>query len=640
MTLGVTLGLAELAHAVDLAPIMGALIAGMAISESSVSHRIERELAPIVNLLVPVFFLEIGIDTELGELFHGDALALAGILLVVALVGKVVAGLAAGNTDKLFVGLAMIPRGEVGLIVATLGLRAGAIGQDVYAAAVLVVLVTTLVTPPLLSWRWRSRPTRADLGDGEVDPGEVPGDAATHLEVALRAVLGCDDRPPAVGLLKLLDELPVGARRVGPEVAAAFEAFLHQGGPRPWRLAVESGLLDRIVPELATAVHRAAADSVVDPLDGYRFGVMERAREELVESPLSHPEALLLAALALDVAGDAAAAETLFQRTAQRLGWAEDAVGRGVVAIRHEQLVSRLVTHVGPFPEEVVLRLAVQLETDEHARAACLLAVTRRTDQLHLERVDRLERLILRALQGTLPGRTLVEERIEAVEAVLNGVGTSRVRSTPISHLARRSVDELATELALLDPPPRRSEVRASAAPVGDGLWAVHVVANDRPGLIAATARVLADQEADILETEAVSWPDGVALSIYRVAARVVDPDALAEAVSDRSAAPLHAAPLADVVMKFDNESSPWFTTATVVGSDRRGLLAAVTAAFAIADVTIHAATISSAGGVVHDRFELVRSDGAKLDSGTMALVQRILQRGAIRPRRGRPRLG
>src|SRR4051794_41114733 len=86
--LAFTLGFAEIADAAKLAPIVGAFVAGLALARSDQSERIRRELAPVGHLFIPVFFLQIGIDADVGSFVNGSVLRDAGVLLVVAVVGK------------------------------------------------------------------------------------------------------------------------------------------------------------------------------------------------------------------------------------------------------------------------------------------------------------------------------------------------------------------------------------------------------------------------------------------------------------------------------------------------------------------------------------------------------------------------
>lgn len=158
------LGLAEGAQRAGLAGLIGALVAGMLIARTNQAQQVSRGIAPIAALLVPVFFVSVGVDVELGALGSWSAVALAGALLAVGVAGKLVAGLGArpGSTsnhevDRLLVGAGMVPRGEVGLAFAATGLAAGVLDRERYAAVVVVVLATTIVAPLLLRHRLSSR---------------------------------------------------------------------------------------------------------------------------------------------------------------------------------------------------------------------------------------------------------------------------------------------------------------------------------------------------------------------------------------------------------------------------------------------------------------------------------------------------
>nr|MBA2325036.1 cation:proton antiporter [Actinomycetota bacterium] len=155
LALAFALAFAELAEVARLAPIVGAFVAGLALSGSDQSDRIRRELAPVGHLFIPVFFLQIGIDAEIGAFARPAVLGIAGALLAVGVAGKLVAALGATRSagDRWLIGLGMLPRGEVGLIFATIGLREGVLTENLYAALLVVVLATTLAAPPLLRAR-------------------------------------------------------------------------------------------------------------------------------------------------------------------------------------------------------------------------------------------------------------------------------------------------------------------------------------------------------------------------------------------------------------------------------------------------------------------------------------------------------
>jgi Kef-type K+ transport system membrane component KefB len=115
--------------------------------------KIIKSTTAIGHFFVPIFFAAVGAAVDLKALADPRALLIGGVLIVCGIVGKVAAGYGAWwfKGKKLLVGIAMVPRGEVGLIFAQMGLTAGALNGGEYGALMLMVLVTTLVTPPALA---------------------------------------------------------------------------------------------------------------------------------------------------------------------------------------------------------------------------------------------------------------------------------------------------------------------------------------------------------------------------------------------------------------------------------------------------------------------------------------------------------
>lgn len=154
-----TLAFSLLANQAKLAFIIGAFMAGLAVGRSPQHERIAEGLNPLGHIFIPVFFASIGINADLKAMFQPSVLALAVSLTVVAIIGKLVAGLGIGRSggDKLLVGIGMMPRGEVGLIFASIGLSKGVLDDELYGALLLMVLVTTLITPPLIRLKLAKR---------------------------------------------------------------------------------------------------------------------------------------------------------------------------------------------------------------------------------------------------------------------------------------------------------------------------------------------------------------------------------------------------------------------------------------------------------------------------------------------------
>ena len=163
--------LAWLADRSGSAMIVGAFAAGLVLYRLPQKRDIERATTTIGHFLVPVFFASVGAAVDLRALVDPQSLVLGAALIACGIIGKVVAGYAPWwfGGDKLFVGIGMIPRGEVGLIFARMGLAAAAVGAGEYGALMLMVLVTTFVTPPALAWRARHYARRQPDGDR---PGE------------------------------------------------------------------------------------------------------------------------------------------------------------------------------------------------------------------------------------------------------------------------------------------------------------------------------------------------------------------------------------------------------------------------------------------------------------------------------------
>jgi Kef-type K+ transport system membrane component KefB len=164
--------IAYAAHAVGLAPIVGAFAAGLVLDEvvfhdhlAKGDRPLEKQLEPLGQFLTPLFFVLTGARVDLGAFGNAEALSLAAALTAAAIIGKQACALVAfgEGVHRRSVGIGMIPRGEVGLIFAATGANLMLGGQPViapttYAAVVLMVMITTLVTPPLLAWSLRAVP--------------------------------------------------------------------------------------------------------------------------------------------------------------------------------------------------------------------------------------------------------------------------------------------------------------------------------------------------------------------------------------------------------------------------------------------------------------------------------------------------
>jgi Kef-type K+ transport system membrane component KefB len=151
------LALASAASLAGSALIVGSFAAGLILSGTNQFDTIEREVKPVASVFAPIFFVSVGASVNLSLLNPATPAARATLLIALALliigvVGKVAAGWAApwARFRRLVVGVGMVPRGEVGLIFADIGRRSGVLGDDVFGAVLLMVMVTTFIAPPAL----------------------------------------------------------------------------------------------------------------------------------------------------------------------------------------------------------------------------------------------------------------------------------------------------------------------------------------------------------------------------------------------------------------------------------------------------------------------------------------------------------
>ncbi|WP_205617101.1 cation:proton antiporter [Pelomicrobium methylotrophicum] len=192
LVIGTCLVFAFLAQQIGLAPIVGAFAAGLILDEvqfrdfespefiADVSREVqdmapavrerlgkviarhqqrglEELVSPLGHFLVPFFFVITGMGVRLDALFNLHAVLIALGITAAAVVGKVAAGIVAGKVDKWLVGWGMVPRGEVGLIFAVVGKGLGVVSDEVFSVIVIMVMLTTLMTPPILAFLIKRR---------------------------------------------------------------------------------------------------------------------------------------------------------------------------------------------------------------------------------------------------------------------------------------------------------------------------------------------------------------------------------------------------------------------------------------------------------------------------------------------------
>ncbi|MDD1746654.1 MAG: cation:proton antiporter [Methanomassiliicoccales archaeon] len=157
----VCFGISALASYLNLAAIIGAFLAGMLFAEFKDTWPAEEKLEPINEFLVPFFFLQIGFMVSLSSMTGEGVLLIAISLTLIAIAtkwaGSWLGARSMGKGSANVVAMGMIPRGEVGIIIASIGLTAGVLTDSLYATVIFMVLATTLIAPYMIRWAIKRR---------------------------------------------------------------------------------------------------------------------------------------------------------------------------------------------------------------------------------------------------------------------------------------------------------------------------------------------------------------------------------------------------------------------------------------------------------------------------------------------------
>jgi len=171
----ICIGLAAFSANIGLAAIIGAFLAGMIFAEFKDTLPVEHNFNVITYFLLPFFFIWVGMEVQFSRAML-DALPLLGSILVVAVITKYVAGYMGAKMGKLpndsahLIGVSFIPRGEVGIIVAVIGLTLGVFTQEIFAVIILMALITSIMTPPLVAHAYKKIEKNRSTVIGEMFP--------------------------------------------------------------------------------------------------------------------------------------------------------------------------------------------------------------------------------------------------------------------------------------------------------------------------------------------------------------------------------------------------------------------------------------------------------------------------------------
>ena len=646
---GITFGFSAAASAANLAPIIGAFVAGAALGRSAFHDRIARDFQSIGAIFIPVFFLMIGMDTDVTKFFDLRVLGIAVVLSAIAVGGKMMSALGAygAKADKTLIGLGMVPRGEVGLIFASIGVTVGVFNDELYAVVLLVVLVTTVAAPPLLRWRIQHIAERFSASDEYIDvvepvggwivvikdevqlQGNPPGEFT--LRLALEAALRSAHAQPSESLNEWLH-----AHRNDPVVwdydtTEQLIEVLLRGTPRSWRLLDVTGIIERALPEIAQSISRRRGSTLgLDPLQHTEMPTVERIRTRISASSVEE-SALLLAAFVTDFS-DTQSVISIVDRLAL-----PNEVPAQVRALVYASRLLYATVAIEPFVSDprTTAQLANYLGTPEMVEKCRLLTEARGNINEHqyAEMIN-----VITGVQQLLAHPELIEgmhqslenvRRSEALELAGTLAAKERIENTSVPHLLAYEPLTLARHASLVEPVPLSGKVRVEVhATSASDMWIVDIATRDQRGLLARLCAALVDEGLEVTSATIATWGDGAVLDTFTVRCPV-RPDAqrITDAAQARLSTRLSRSSLpaftktSHLKLTLDNHSNPWNSIVVATGLDQPGVLQAIATAFAHARIEVHHARINTDGSAITDRFEVSTRKGRKITQNMLDKV-------------------
>ena len=652
---GITFGFSAAASAANLAPIIGAFVAGAALGRSTYHDRIARDFASIGAVFIPVFFILIGMDTDVTKFFDLRVLGIAAVLSAIAIGGKMVAAVGAGGAkaDKLLIGMGMVPRGEVGLIFATIGVSVGVFNDDLYAVVLLVVLVTTVSAPPLLRWRITQLADKIATSAEETDvvepvggwivvikdevrlQGNPPGELT--MQIALEAALRCANAVPAESLNQWLHAHRNEPVNWNHENTEQLIEVLFRGTPRSWRLLDATGIIDRALPEVAQAIrHRRGLTVELDPLHHLEMPTVEKIRNRISASTMEE-SALLLAAFVSDFSETQSVISVV-----DRLALPNE-IPAQVRSLVYASRLLHSVAAIEPFVSDprTTAQLASYLGTPELVEK-CRLLTEARGDYNEHQYAEMIN--VITGVQQLLAHPELIEgmhqslenvRRSEALELAGSLAAKERIDNTSAQHLLAYEPATLARHVSLVEPVPAEGKVRIEIHPTSaPDMWVIDIATRDQRGLLARLCAALLDEGLEITSAAIATWDDGAVLDTFTVRCPIKpDAEKVTRAAEKRLATKLSRSTLpattttSHLKLTLDNNSNPWNSIVVATGVDQPGVLQAIATAFAQARIDVHHARINTDGSAITDRFEVTTSKGRKITSQMLDKVTRALSR-------------
>jgi Kef-type K+ transport system membrane component KefB len=646
VAIGIALSFSVLADKTHLAPIIGAFVAGLALRRIATHERVERDVSSLAQIFVPIFFLNIGISTNIRAMADARVIGVALILSAVAIISKIAAasGAIGSRGDKWTIGFGMLPRGEVGLIFASIGLSVGALSEELYGSVLVVVLVTTLVAPPLLRWRLGTQaqaiedPTALAMRplegwvktiDGQIVLNGSPP-VRSLVEIGLAsASLAIDARPSG----QLLDWFALHRNATlgwDDDATIGLLRVLRHGSARSWRFLETIGFVQRALPEVSEAMAARSSDSTeLDPTHSLQFPTVEA----ICLTSHASTDDLVLAAFAKDISDSGANGQGAIARLGLDLATSKSVL----MLLDGSQLLRNIVQSE---PLQITPRLLSQIAN--HLKNPLLVEQCR---QLVSARQDLSDTQNL-ALVGIIAdvqevlahpdlvdseSNTLVESRLQAA-LVLSTDDSIRARIThaPASYALTHSPKQMLDHALLVEPIPPSGDARIVVLPTPiNDQWLVNIACRDRSALLARLSGALSSLDLNVINAEIATWADGAVLDIFTVQSSV---EPRIGAISDAVQRSLRTRNVKTsggpfkLTVRLDHSAHPWHSIMRVEGEDHTGLLRDITATLAKLKVVIHHAQIVTEQGQVHNMFEVSDAHGRKLSEQASNRIIRALR--------------
>jgi Kef-type K+ transport system membrane component KefB/predicted amino acid-binding ACT domain protein len=650
VAIGITLGFAVLADAAQLAPIIGAFVAGFSLRRITAHERVERDVSSLGQIFIPIFFLNIGINTDLSSMANSKVLGIAAALSAVAIFGKLISSVGAFGVraDKLAIGLGMLPRGEVGLIFATIGLRTGVLNKDLYGALLVVVLTTTLVAPPLLRWRLGKEQSAVDdldlisqeptngwlsVSDGIISLNGTPP-VSMLVELGLDTALLVSDARPNENMLDWFALHRNATLSWNKSATVGLLRVLRYGSARSWRFLDAIGLISRALPEVASAMSARSSDATeLDPTHSLRFPTVDAICSNASTTTTDDDE-IVLAAFAKDI-NDAGADWT---QAVHRLGL-DLATTSEINMLVEGSAMLHSITQVEPLQitDRLITQIANHLKNPKTVEQ-CRQLMNARDNINETQHFALIQ--IVTGVQEVLAHPDLIdssfnnpfEVRMQAAQALVTDANIhARISNAPASYVLTHSAEELVRHAELVEPLPRSGQARVAVHRTANDEheWMVNIATKDRSALLARLSGALASLELNVINADIATWPDGAVIDTFIVrSAQKPNLLALDGAVRDSlrgRIANVQRGAL-NLSVTIDQSAHPWHTILRIEGADRQGLLRDITAGLARSKVIIHHAKISTISAQVHNEFEVSDHLGRKISLQAGERVKRALR--------------